>query len=77
MTRFPDFYDRSFDADTGTDDLKCRECGFTVTHDHDEVPPASTLVNCLECGLPSRIPALPSQAGMVEPVDPPPQDERS
>ncbi|HEY3435095.1 MAG TPA: hypothetical protein VGK41_05535 [Solirubrobacterales bacterium] len=76
-TRIPDFYDRRYSAVTEVDRLDCRECHKTQTLEHDEVPDPGTLIACPECGLESRVPALPSQAGMAEPIDPPPHNERS
>ena len=75
--RSADFYLREFDVGAGTDKLTCRDCKRTATYEHDQVPPVSSLVNCQGCGLPSRVPVLPSQAGMTNPVDPPPRSERS
>lgn len=76
MTRIPDFYSRSFDAQAGTDTLGCRECGLKTTYDHTSLPPDGELLACPGCDLESRVPTLPSQAGMAEPVDPP-RSERS
>lgn len=54
--RTPDFFARFFDADAGTDSLTCRECKHAATYDHADVPPVGALINCSNCGLPSRVP---------------------
>lgn len=74
-TRIPDFYKRRFDADARTNELGCRECGLKVQYDVLPMP-VGELLSCPGCDLPSRIPTLPSQAGMAEPPDPP-RSERS
>ncbi len=76
-TRIPGFYERVYRAAENTDELTCRECRGLIEYDHDDVPAVGELVPCFNCGLLSRVPALPSQAGMAEPIDPPHNRERS
>jgi hypothetical protein len=89
MTRIPDFYAREYDAPANTDSLTCPECGLRVTFEHDEIAEGE-FIACGEdlvdehgvedgvgCGIVSRVPALPSQAGAPFADDPPTQSERS
>jgi hypothetical protein len=76
-TRIPGFYNRRYSAAEDVDRLDCPECHTTQTFPHAELPAVATLHTCPNCELASRVPALPSQAGMVDPIDPPPTDERS
>lgn len=76
MVRIPDFFDREYERATDLDTLFCRECGAGTTFDHSELPPNGEVMPCPECNLESRVPALPSEAGVDDP-GPPVTDERS
>ena len=77
MTRIPGFYNRRYSSVQEVDRLDCPECHTTAPAiPHDQMPAPGTLVTCEHCGLDSRVPALPSQAGMADPVQPD-NDERS
>lgn len=76
-TRYVPFYERVYRLGTDTDQLTCVECKHSKVYAHAIVPAVGEQVPCEGCGLPSRIPTLPSQAGMAEPVDPPHNSERS
>lgn len=70
--RIPDFFQRTYRGDTepATDDLECPECAFVTTFEHSSLPPVGEELDCAGCGLPSRIPSLPSQAGQADPIEP-------
>jgi hypothetical protein len=75
-TRIPDFYARRFRSSDHSSDLTCTDCGTEFNVAGDDLPLPGGRWPCLGCGLVSRVPTLPSQAGMRDPVDPP-HDERS
>lgn len=70
MTRIPDFYARRFNVEDRTNDLTCRDCGHTHTVAQDDLPLPGGMIICPGCELESRVPTLPSQAGMANPVEP-------
>lgn len=73
--RIPGWYERRHDHDREVDVLTCVDgCGLKSEWDAGDLVPRE-LIECPGCGLESRVPALPSEAGAPD-ADPPTQDER-